>query len=296
MDADGEWAPPVAKNARMLDPDLELARRFSRVPAARGRALLLGLDWDAIRAARRRLLIGAWTISGTLALAILVPAFVLQVSNAQRDGLTDLRYAILSVTLGGICAYFARLLSGAITRRIVRDPEKHGTWEQHRMVEPAIEALWFAGLTGAVLLFSFGRFEQLGLVGCSALAAMISLRSVSRLPVLIQRAYVTTVPTFLDFAKRAPGESLLGYRVKWLVLDHLAVTVCAVSLPLVTLEYWWLIIPAALVLAVFGTVAARASLNGHPRLSVSVRLVAAAMLSSAAAQFILSADGLRFFA
>jgi hypothetical protein len=162
------------------------------------------------------------------------------------------------------------------------------------MVEPAIEALWFAGLTGAALFFTFGRLEQIGLVGCSALAAMLSLRSVSRLPVLIQRAYVTTVPTFLDFAKRAPRESLLGYRAKWLILDHLAITVSAVALPLVTLEYWWLIIPAALVLAVFGTVAARASLNGHPRLSVSVRLVAAAMLAAAAAQFVLSVEGQRF--
>jgi hypothetical protein len=294
MEADGDWAPPAVGNARMLDPDLELARRFSRVPAARGRALLLGLDWDALRSARRRLLIGAWIISGALALAVLVPILVEEFDGTAR-GTADLRYAILSIALGGILAYFVRLLSGAIARRIVRDPAKEGTWEQHRMVEPAIEALWFAGLTGAALFFSFGQLERLGLVGCSALAAMLSLRSVTRLPVLIQRAYVTTVPTFLDFAKRAPGESLIGYRAKWLILDHLAVAVSAVALPLVTLEYWWLIIPAALVLAVFGTVAARASLNGHARLSVSVRLVAAAMLAAAAAQFVVSADGARFF-
>jgi hypothetical protein len=112
--------------------------------------------------------------------------------------------------------------------------------------------------------------------------------------VLIQRAYVTAVPTFLDSVKRAPRESLLGYRVKWLLLDHLAVTVAAIALPLMTLEYWWLIIPGALVLAVFGTVAARASLNGHSRLSVSIRLVAAAMLASAAAQFVLGVDGMHF--
>jgi hypothetical protein len=72
------------------------------------------------------------------------------------------------------------------------------------------------------------------------------------------------------------------------------VTVSAVSLPLVTLEDWWLIIPAALVLAVFGTVAARATLNGHPRLSVSIRLVAAAMLATAAVQFLLIPAGQHF--
>ena len=73
MDADGEWAPPAARDARMLDPDQELARRFSRVPSSRGRALLLGLNWDALLAARRRLVIGACIISGALAAAILAP-------------------------------------------------------------------------------------------------------------------------------------------------------------------------------------------------------------------------------
>jgi hypothetical protein len=294
MDADGEWAPPAARDARMLDPDRELARRFSRVPAARGRALLLGLDWDAVRSARRRLLIGAWIISGGIALAILVPTLAMQLSRTPTHGVLDVRYYILTVALGGICAYFARMLSIAIARRIVRDPEKHGTFEQHRMVEPAVEALWFSGFIGAGLLFSIDPFEDLGLIACSALAAMLSLRSVSRLPVLIQRAYVTAVPTFLEFAKQNPRESLLGYRVKWLLLNHLAITVAAVSLPLVTLEYWWLIIPAALVLAVFGTVAARASLNGHPRLAVYIRLVAAAMLAAAALQFVLSVEGQHF--
>lgn len=294
MDADGEWAPPAARDARMLDPDLELARRFSRVPSSRGRALLLGLNWDALLAARRRLVIWACAISGALAVAILVPTLFGQLNGTPVHGVVDVRFYILSVALGGICAYFARLLAGVIARRFVRDPAKQGTWEQHWMVEPAVESLWFCGLIGAVLFFTIGRFEDLGLVAGCAVAALLPLRSVSRLPVLIQRGFVSTVPTFLELAKLSPSESLLGYRVRWLVLNHFAVTVGAVSLPFVALEDWWLIIPAAGVLAVFGTVAARATLNGHARLSVTIRLVAAAMLASAAVQFVLSPAGQRF--
>lgn len=294
MDADSEWAPPAARDARMLDPDRELARRFSRLPSSRGRALLLGLNWDALLAARRRLVFGAWAISGVLAAAILFPSLIQQLKGTPTHGVVDVRFYILSVALGGICAYFARLLAITIARRIVRDPSKQGTWEQHWMVEPAVEALWFSGLVGVALIFTVGRFEDLGIIAGSAAAAMLSLRSVSRLPVLIQRSYVTTVPTFLELAKLSPSESLLGYRSRWLLLNHFALTVSAISLPLVALEDWWLIIPAALVLAVFGTVAARATLNGHPRLSVSIRLVAAAMLATAAVQFLLIPAGQHF--
>ena len=69
MDANGEWAPPSAKDVRMPNPDLELARRFSRTPSARGRALLLGMDWEGLREARFRLVVGAWVISGIIAVA-----------------------------------------------------------------------------------------------------------------------------------------------------------------------------------------------------------------------------------
>ena len=92
-------------------------------------------------------------------------------NGTPSNGVVDLRFYILSVALGGICAYFARLLAGVIARRIVRDPAKQGTWEQHWMVEPAVEALWFAGLIGAALFFSVGRFEDLGIVAGSAVGA-----------------------------------------------------------------------------------------------------------------------------
>jgi len=293
MDADGEWAPPSARDAQIPDPDRDLARRFSREPDVRARARLLGMDWTALKAARLRLVVGSWLVSGGVALAILLPTLGVEASGSFVDGVRDPRYYVLMITLGGVLAYFARLFAGGIARRIVRDPRKLGTWEQHRLVEPAMEALWFAGFTGAALLFSISTFEDLGLVAGGAIASMLVLRPVSRFPVLIERNYLSAVPTFLELARLAPRESLLGYRVRWLLLDHAAVSVGAAGLTLITLEHWWLIIPAAALLAVFGVVAARASLNRHPRLAIYIRAATALALAVAAVQFLLGSDGMR---
>lgn len=294
MEADGEWAPPSARDVQTPDPYRELARRFGRQPTAQARARLIGIDWEALKAAKFRLLVGAWIISGGLALAILAPTLGVEISGKVIAGVRDARFYILMVALGGILAYFLRLLALAFARRIVRDPRKLGTWEQHRLVEPAVEALWFAGLTGAVLFFSIGGFEQLGIAGFAAVASMLSFRPVSRLTVLIERNYVSAVPTFLELAKIDPRESLLGYRVRWMLVDHASVSVSGVALTLVTLEHWWLLIPAAALLAVFGTVAARASLNHHPRLASCIRLATAVALAVAAAQFLLTHAGQQF--
>ncbi len=201
MDADGEWAPPSARDKQFIDPDRELAHRFTMETDARSRARLLGMDWDALRAARRRLVIGAWIISGGLAFAILLPTLLLQTSGASIDGVRDARFYVLTVALGAIAAYFVRLIAMAVAVRIVHDPKKHGTYEQHRLVEPAVQALWFALLTAVALLFSVGRFESLGLVAFAGVATMLPLRGISRLPVLIERNYVSTVPVFLELAK-----------------------------------------------------------------------------------------------
>jgi hypothetical protein len=102
------------------------------------------------------------------------------------------------------------------------------------------------------------------------------------------------VPTFLELAKLAPTESLLGYRVRWLLADHAAAAVSAVSLVLITLEGWWLIIPGAALIAVFSAVAARASLNRHPRIAVYIRVATAVIMAGAAIQFLGSDPGMVF--
>ncbi|HEY5231682.1 MAG TPA: hypothetical protein VIJ11_12430 [Galbitalea sp.] len=70
MDATNSWAPPTIGDVRL--PDRDLGRRLSRQPSVEMRAKMLGLDWTTVRAARSRLLAGAWLISTVAATAAII--------------------------------------------------------------------------------------------------------------------------------------------------------------------------------------------------------------------------------
>jgi hypothetical protein len=70
-------------------------------------------------------------------------------------------------------------------------------------------------------------------VAIAVFASMMALRSVSRLPLLIARNDASTAARYRAVAKLAPTHSLLGYRVRWILVRH-AITV-SVSVTLVAL-------------------------------------------------------------
>ena len=70
-------------------------------------------------------------------------------------------------------------------------------------------------------------------VAIAVLACMLGLRSVSGFPLMIARNDPSTAARYRSLATLSPTQSLLGYRVRWILLRH-AITVC-VSVTLVTL-------------------------------------------------------------
>jgi hypothetical protein len=76
------------------------------------------------------------------------------------------------------------------------------------------------------------------LVVAAALASMLTLRSVSRLPQLIARNDPSTADSYRAQAKLSPTRSLLGYRVRWILVRHAVTTVSVVALVVLALAAW----------------------------------------------------------
>jgi hypothetical protein len=72
----------------------------------------------------------------------------------------------------------------------------------------------------------------------AVLVSTLSLRSVSRLPILIARNDPSTANTYRALAKLSPTQSLLGYRVRWILVRHAAATVSMVALAVLILRGW----------------------------------------------------------
>jgi hypothetical protein len=84
----------------------------------------------------------------------------------------------------------------------------------------------------AAILSDLGR-PTLGLtivvVAVAVFASALSLRYVSGLPVLIARNDPSTAAHYTGLAKRKPSQSLLGYRVRWILVRHAITTTCAIA-------------------------------------------------------------------
>jgi hypothetical protein len=82
-----------------------------------------------------------------------------------------------------------------------------------------------------------GTWFGISLVVIAAFASMIEVRSVSRLPVQIARNDPATADSYRALAKLSPTRSLLGYRVRWILVRHAATTAFAVALVALVVRY-----------------------------------------------------------
>ena len=76
------------------------------------------------------------------------------------------------------------------------------------------------------------------LVVTAVLVSMLALRSVSRLPRLIARNDPSTAASYRAQARLAPTRSLLGYRVRWILVRHALTTISAVAVVVLALRAW----------------------------------------------------------
>jgi hypothetical protein len=164
MEIENNWAPPTIGDIRT--PDRDLGRRLGRQPSVEMRAKMLGMDWTTLRAARTRLLAGAWLISAVAATIAIAP----ELGNADtRNGGPVLTIVVVAVAV----------------------------------------------------LFS-----------------MLALRSVSRLPLLIARNDARTADRYRSAAKLSPSRTLLGYRVRWILVRHAVTVGASVALVALMAQGW----------------------------------------------------------
>ena len=72
----------------------------------------------------------------------------------------------------------------------------------------------------------------------AVLVSMLALRSVSRLPQLIARNDPSTADSYRAQARLSPTRSLLGYRVRWILVRHALTTISAVAVVVLALRAW----------------------------------------------------------
>ena len=75
-------------------------------------------------------------------------------------------------------------------------------------------------------------------VSIAVFASMMALRSVSRLPLLIARNDVSTANRYRAAAKLSPTQSLLGYRVRWILVRHAITVGASVALVALMAQGW----------------------------------------------------------
>ena len=75
-------------------------------------------------------------------------------------------------------------------------------------------------------------------VAVAVFASMMALRPVSRLPLLIARNHASTADRYRSLAQLSPAQSLLGYRVRWILLRHAITVSLSVSLVALMAHGW----------------------------------------------------------
>jgi hypothetical protein len=95
-----------------------------------------------------------------------------------------------------------------------------------------IENDWASPTIGDIRLpdRDLGRRLTAAVVFIAVISSMLALRSVSRLPVQIARNDAATAAHYRVLARLSPSRSLLGYRVRFILIRHAAVTVFTVAI------------------------------------------------------------------
>ena len=83
-----------------------------------------------------------------------------------------------------------------------------------------------------------GPLLSIVVVAIAVFASMMALRSVSRFPLLIARNDVSTANRYRALATLSPSQSLLGYRVRWILVRHAITVGASVTLVALMAQGW----------------------------------------------------------
>jgi hypothetical protein len=265
--------------------DTELFTQVRELPEVQDRAAALGIDWDALRAARSRLLVGAWLISVGLALLVLAqPVGALIGSELSTHEAWNPRDFVVLVVAGGICAYFARLAAMFLARRLSSSPLRPADLRREVTVATVSQAALFPLLTLAACFLGTNDFSWLlGVAAAAPIATIVEIRPLTHFPIFLAQNSRFVEPVYTRMRAVSPLESLLGLRVRWILVRHLGASLFALGASYLVTTNGWLVIPVAAVAVILEFAAARLTLGQRPVRSALVQLLLGVVVFAAAA-------------
>jgi hypothetical protein len=275
---------------------LRLADQFRAEPDVRKRATMLGVNWDGLRTARSRLLVGAWLIAIVVGVVPLIqPVLTLETYANQEGAHWSFAPYLLPLALGFWLAFFPRQISILIARSVATSPLREWGWQKRAYVAQTLNAAAFPVLVLVLSLLILNPESRLGMISMAPFAALAQLRPVTVLPLLIARGLPSSIGLVQASRKLPVLASLLGYRVRWIVADYCALAVSAASVTVLALLNGWLVIPVALFTAGVGVASLALVIHNRPRIAVVIALAAALLLAVLAVLFTWpSAAGVHF--
>jgi hypothetical protein len=268
-----------------MNDDAQLFAPVPEQPDVQARAAALGMDWDALRAARSRLLLGAWLISIGLAILVLAqPVGALIASELTTQKAWNSRDFLILIIGGGFGAYCARLFSMFVARQVASSPFKPADLRREVTMGTVSQAVLFPVLTlGACFLGSGESFWLLGVAVAAPVVTILELRPLTHFPVFLAQNSAVVGPVYARMRAFSPLESLLGLRVRWIVVRHLGVSLFALGTSYLVAANGWLVVPVVAVGVILDFAGARLSLAGRPVSSALVQLLLGVAVFGAAA-------------
>jgi hypothetical protein len=268
-----------------MTDDTQLVAQVREQPDAQARAAVLGLDWDALRAARSRLLLGAWLISiGLALLAVAQPISALVESQLTTQTDWYARDFVILVIAGGVGAYCVRQLSMYVARRMAQSPLRNPDLRREVTVGTISQAVLFPLLTLAICFLGENDGAWLLGVGVAApIVTILELRPLTHFPIFLAQNSAVAVPVYTRMRASSPLESLLGLRIRWVLVRHLGVSLFALGTSYLAAADGWLVVPVLVVGLILDFAGARLSLAGRPIGSSLVQLALGVVVSATAA-------------
>lgn len=247
MDAVDDDAVTAVPRGASVDPgddrvraDALLSLELAEAPDARARAVLLGLDYDALVATAKRLAVGTAVILGVLILALagLLAVMILLGDGEPGDGepgdglLADpvldgeLLLDVVALFAGAGIAFvpfiIAFLACNAVVMKLIHVPVRR----QQLVSTGLFSLLWATAILTTVLVIDAlpiaGPFAIMGVVITAAIITVTINSTTATLPIALARNRAMLPAVVRQYRSLPPWMTALGGRVRWMLATVVA--------------------------------------------------------------------------
>jgi hypothetical protein len=227
-------------------------------PGERGR--LLDLDFERLTSASRRFSVGIFVVAAVVATTVLYPV-VSALAPYVVLGAWDPRQLVVSVAIGGVLIHLITTVASKLVRGVVLRLPPRLVFSRRLYTAAVLRVV-----VVCVLVFLMGWVSQpaaLGMIAGAGLAALSETADERNLP----RTLVTDPHTALHVVevlrRFAAQESVLGYRVRWMLVEAASSSILLASATALLRDSAWSLIPAVAVLSLASVLPLALSLRGR---------------------------------